>query len=238
MAQFALAIIEAEGPFGRSMAKFLSEQGFVPELHHNESAVLDRLASRPPHAVLLGCSGEPATTLQTLRRIREISVVPCIIVSGHADDITEIVALESGADGLLDRAAPQRAMLARLRAVLRRGSWGGVETVATLSVGGWRLIPERRQLLRPDGSECPLTTAEFDLMHLLAESMGKPVSREVIASKVFRRPFRAEDRTVDNLVLRLRRKLGATQQDSIKTIRGAGYLFAGFIGATPRVAVA
>ena len=92
--------------------------------------------------------------------------------------------------------------------------------------------------MRPDGSECLLTTAEFDLMHLLAESIGKPVSREVIASKVFRRPFRAEDRTVDNLVLRLRRKLGTTQQDSIKTIRGAGYLFAGFIGCASRVAVA
>jgi DNA-binding response OmpR family regulator len=238
MGQTGLAIIEPEGPFGRATAKFMSEQGFVPELYHDAVDVLGRLATRPPHAVLLGCGGEPAVTLQTLRRIRELSVVPCIIVSGHADDVSEIVALESGADGLVDRAAPQRELLARLRAVLRRGSWGVVEMVATLSVGGWRLIPERRQLLRPDGSECLLTTAEFDLMHLLAESMGKPVSREVIAGIVFRRPFRAEDRTVDNLVLRLRRKLGRTQQDSIKTIRGAGYLFAGFIGCTPRVAVA
>lgn len=238
MGQLALAIIESDGAFSRSTAKFLSEHGFVPEVHHDASVVLNRLATRPPHAVLLGCGGEPGVTLQTLRRIRELSVVPCIVLSGHADDVSEIVALESGADALLDRAAPQRALLARLRSVLRRGGWGAVETVATLSVGGWRLIPERRQLLRPDGSECLLTTAEFDLMHLLAESMGKPVSREVIASIVFRRPFRAEDRTVDNLVLRLRRKLGVTQQDSIKTIRGAGYLFAGFIGCTPRVAVA
>jgi DNA-binding response OmpR family regulator len=53
---------------------------------------------------------------------------------------------------------------------------------------------------------------------------------------VFRRPFRAEDRTVDNLVLRLRRKLGPRQQDAIKTVRGAGYMFAGFVEAKRRVA--
>jgi len=238
MGQLGLGIIESDGNLGRTLLKFLSEHGFAPELHQDPAPLLSRLRTRPPHLIVIGCDGEPGTTLQILRHIRDLSVVPCIVMSGHADDISEIVALEAGADGLVDRAAPQRALLARIRAVLRRGEWGVVETVPTLSVGGWRLIPERRQLLRPDGSECLLTTAEFDLMHLLAESMGKPVSREAIAGIVFRRPFRAEDRTVDNLVLRLRRKLGRTQQDSIKTIRGAGYLFAGFIGCTPRVAVA
>ncbi|WP_252955602.1 response regulator transcription factor [Siccirubricoccus soli] len=238
MGQFGVAIIEADGQFGRPLAKFLADHGFLPELHQDAVALFPRLATRPPQAVLLGCEGEPSATLQTLRRIREMSIVPCLILSGQADDISEILALEAGADGLLDRATPHRALLARLTAVLRRGDWGAVETVPALSVGGWKLIPERRQLLRPDGSECALTTAEFDLMQILAESMGKPVSRDLIAARVFKRPFRAEDRTVDNLVLRLRRKLGPTQQDSIKTIRGAGYLFAGFIGSATRVAVA
>jgi DNA-binding response OmpR family regulator len=238
MVQLSLGIIEPDGGLGRSLVKFLSDQGFAPELHPDAAPLVDRLRTRPPHLVIIGCDGEPGSTLQILRQIRDLSVVPCFVMASHADDISEIVALEAGADGLLDRAAPLRALLARIRAVLRRGEWGVVETVPALSVGGWRLIAERRQLLRPDGSECLLTTAEFDLMHLLVESMGKAVSRDTIASTVFRRPFRAEDRTVDNLVLRLRRKLGPAQQDSIKTIRGAGYLFAGFIGSTQHVAVA
>ncbi|GGC59149.1 DNA-binding response regulator [Siccirubricoccus deserti] len=238
MGQLGLGIIESDGTSGRVLVKFLSDQGFVPELHPDAAPFIGRLRTHPPNLVIIGCDGEPSTTLQILRQIREQSVVPCIVMSGQADDVSEIVALEAGADALVDRAAPLRALVARIRAVLRRGEWGVVETVPTLSIGGWRLTAERRQLLRPDGSECPLTTAEFDLMHLLVESMGKPISRDTIASIVFRRPFRAEDRTVDNLVLRLRRKLGPAQQDSIKTIRGAGYLFAGFSGCTPYIAVA
>jgi len=238
MGQLSLGILESDLNLGLGLVTFLADQGFAPELHQEASPLISRLRTRPPHLIVIGCDGEPGATLQLLRHIRNLSVVPCIVMSGHADDVSEIVALDAGADGLVDRAAPPRALLARIRAVLRRGEWGVVETVPALSVGGWRLIPERRQLLRPDGGECLLTTAEFDLMHLLAESMGTAVSRDTIASTVFRRPFRAEDRTVDNLVLRLRRKLGPAQQDSIKTIRGAGYLFAGFSGGIQHIAVA
>ena len=120
--------------------------------------------------------------------------------------------------------------------MLRRAEWGVVEAVPAVAVNGWRLVPLRRELLRPDGSECLLTTAEFDLMRLLVDAQGRALTRDDIALGVFRRPFRAEDRTVDNLVLRLRRKLGPKQQYSIKTVRGAGYMFAGFSESGRRVA--
>ena len=70
-----------------------------------------------------------------------------------------------------------------------------------------------------------MTTAEFDLVRVLVESRGQAVSRDAIAQTVFGRPFRPEDRTVDNLVLRLRRKLGAADPGAIRTVRGAGYMF-------------
>ena len=73
-------------------------------------------------------------------------------------------------------------------------------------------------------------------MTMLVEHRGRAISRNSIAETVFRRPFRAEDRTVDNLVLRLRRKLGPAQLDCIKTVRGAGYMFAGFADCGLRVA--
>ena len=103
-----------------------------------------------------------------------------------------------------------------------------IEHAAAAGLDGWRLLPERRQLLRPDGRECPLTTAEFDLVRVLVERPGRAVSRDAIARSVFGRPFRPEDRTVDNLVLRLRRKLDAAGPRAIRTVRGAGYMFAGF----------
>jgi DNA-binding response OmpR family regulator len=236
MEQLGLGIIETDAGFGRKLAGFFDQHGIPAELHQDPKSLLARLPNRPPSLILLGEGEKPASALQTLRRIREISVIPCIMLAKRGDDLSEIMVLEAGADDLVDRDLPHRALLARIRAVLRRGEWGTVRAEPAIGVDGWRLIPQRRQLLRPDGSECALTTAEYDLMCLLVEHRGKPISRDAIARAVFRRPFRAEDRTVDNLVLRLRRKLGLTQQDCIKTVRGAGYMFAGFADCGLRVA--
>ena len=236
MTQLGLGIVEPDPAFGRQLVGFFGQHGLTADLYQDARPLLNHLATRPPRLVLLGDGGELATTLQLLRRIREVSRVPCVTLLGAPDDLSEIVVLEAGADEVISRSAPLRAMLARIRAVLRRAEWGVAEGAPGHRLDGWRLLPQRRQLLRPDGSECPLTTAEFDLMVLLIGSQGRAVARDSIADSVFRRPFRAEDRTVDNLVLRLRRKLGPGQENAIKTVRGAGYMFAGFVGEERRVA--
>ena len=236
MGQLGLGIIEMDVNFGRKLASFCQEHGLSAEVHGDATRLLEELPNRPPRMVVLGDGAEPSAALQILRRIRNVSLVPCIMVVGRTDDMTEIVVREAGADDLVAREIPLRALLARIRAVLRRAEWGEVQTEPAVAVDGWRLIQQRRQLLRPDGSECALTTAEFDLISMLVQALGKTISRDEIAETVFRRPFRAEDRTVDNLVLRLRRKLGHNQQDSIKTVRGAGYMFGGFADCGLRVA--
>lgn len=236
MAQLGLGIVEADPIFSRKLAGFFAEHGFSPEAHPDPQPLLGRLAIRPLAIVVLGEAGEVATALHNLRRIRAVSKVPCVVLAGTSDDVSEIVVLEAGADDLIGRGVPLRALLARVRAVLRRAEWGMVRGAAEGTGGGWCLVAQRRQLLRPDGSECPLTTAEFDLIRLLIDADGRPVPRDAIAHGVFRRPFRAEDRTVDNLVLRLRRKLGPGQENAVKTVRAAGYMFAGFREAGLRVA--
>jgi DNA-binding response OmpR family regulator len=228
MTQLGLGIVERDPGFGRKLVGFFAQHGLTAELHPDPRHLLHDLGTRPPRMVVLGDGGELAGTLQLLRRIRDVSRVPCVTLLGTPDDMSEIVVLEAGADDVMDRSIPLRGMLARIRAVLRRAEWGGAGEAPDDGLCGWRLLQQRRQLLRPDGSECPLTTAEYDLMSLLVGSQGKPVAREAIADGVFHRPFRAEDRTVDNLVLRLRRKLGPAQENAIKTVRGAGYMFAGF----------
>jgi DNA-binding response OmpR family regulator len=228
MAQIALGIIELDPSDGECLAKFFASQGFVVDRHAGTESLLARLATRPPHLVLICApSQEPALAASMLRHLRDHSRLPVIILGGR-DDVSPVMMLEAGADDVLDRGLPLRAMLARIRAILRRAEWGLAQGSRALTVNGWRLLADRRQLLRPDGSECPLTTAEFDLMQLLLEQRGRAVDRDTIAEVVFHRPFRAEDRTVDNLVLRLRRKLGDTGQVAVKTVRGAGYMFVGF----------
>lgn len=228
MTQLALGIIETDRTESARLAKFFSEHEFVVELHAGPDSLVARLGSHPPHLVLIcACLGDPGVTAAMLRHIREASRLPAVILGG-INDVSPVLLLEAGADDVLDRALPLRAILARLRAILRRAEWGLAQGSRALTVNGWRLLADRRQLLRPDGSECVLTTAEFDLMRLLLERRGRAVDRDTIAEIVFHRPFRAEDRTVDNLVLRLRRKLGDTNQVAVKTVRGAGYMFVGF----------
>ncbi|MBX9698102.1 MAG: response regulator transcription factor [Acetobacteraceae bacterium] len=228
MADLALGILGADPAEGERLAAFFVEHGFGVVRFAKIEDLLGRLAIRPPHLVLIcTCNGDVATAGAALRRLRAESRLPAVILGG-VNDIGPVTMLDAGADDVLDRVLPLRAILARLRAILRRAEWGLSQGSRTLTVNGWRLLAERRQLLRPDGTECPLTTAEFDLLQLLLERRGRAVDRDTIAENVFHRPFRVEDRTVDNLVLRLRRKLGDTGQVAVKTVRGAGYMFVGF----------
>ncbi len=230
----ALRIVEADAAFARRVRAFLAGHGLSCGLHGEAGALLESLAARrsaPPRLVLLG-GQDLDGPLSALRRLRAVSRVPCVLLAGGLDEAGGALARDAGADDAADRAAPLTAMLARVRAVLRRAEWGAAEAAPPAAgLDGWRLLPDRRQLLRPDGRECPLTTAEFDLVRVLVEGRGRPVPRDAIARAVFGRPFRPEDRTVDNLVLRLRRKLDAADPRAITTVRGAGYMFAGFGGA-------
>jgi DNA-binding response OmpR family regulator len=206
MAQVALGIVEANPLEGQRLAGFFADQDFTVDWHRDGAGLLGRLANRPPHAVLLCApASDPGATLGLLRELRARSRLP-VMVLGSADDISQVLLLEAGADDVVARGLPLRALQARLQAILRRAEWGLASPAQPLQVDGWQLIGDRRQVLRPDGSECLLTTAEFDLVQLLLEQRGRAVSRDAIAATVFHRPFRAEDRTADNLVLRLRRK--------------------------------
>ena len=235
MAALIVGILEPDPMQADRMHTFLGTHDVTVETFREVPVLLAALALRAPQVLLLGGAREPSATLALLRDIRERSRVPTIVLTA-VEDISQVAILEAGADDVVPRTLPMRALLARMRTILRRAEWGSAAPPPVMTVNGWRLVAERRQLLRPDGSECHLTTAEFDLLQLLLGSRGTAISRDMIAERVFRRPFRAEDRTVDNLVLRLRRKLGVQQQDAIKTVRGAGYMFVGFAEGGLRVA--
>ena len=227
-----LRLVDADAVFAGGLGAFLSEHGLPCALHRSPDGFVGSLAVQPPRLVLLG-GGDLSGPLAALRRLRAVSRVPCVLLVGRLDETGGSAARDAGADDAADRAAPFPAVLARIRAVLRRADWGAAEAAPdawAAGLDGWRLLPDRRQLLLPDGRECPLTTAEFDLVRMLVERRGRAVSRDAIARTVFGRPFRQDDRTVDNLVLRLRRKLGPADPRAIRTVRGSGYMFSGFGG--------
>ena len=227
-----LGIMDPQINYGASLVGFLDRQGIAAELHHDSRLLLALLAVSPPNLVVVSESDQQEDTLETLQRIRSISRIPCVVVGQQTDPERSVGLIEAGADDLMDRNTPMPTMLARMRAVLRRAAWGPAHG---RPAPAWRLRRERRELLRPDGSECRLTTAEFDLFCLLVEAGPTAVDRETICRTVFRRRWRAEDRTVDNLVVRLRRKLDDPERNTIRTIQGLGYMFAGFNGTPLRM---
>ena len=239
-ARLRLGVLDGETRFGATLIGFLSGQGIAADLHADAGPLLACLGERPPNLVVVHEHG-PGLALPMLNMIRTCSRVPCVVVAEQLDPDRSLGLLNAGADDMMPRETPLPIMLARMRAVLRRGAWGlegpvASSDVAPLADGGphWRLVRRRRELYRPDGTECRLTTAEFDLFCLLADRGPGPVSREDICRGVFRRRWHPEDRTVDNLVVRLRRKLRDESRRTIRTVQSRGYAFVGFEGAELR----
>ena len=144
-----------------------------------------------------------------------------IVRRGYAPD--SVRAFVSAAHAELRRLTDDNA---RLRARIRRP---GNAAAPQPRRDRWRLQPVERRLLRPDGTVLDLTTAEFELLAVMAAQPGEVQTREALTQLVFRRPWRPGDRAVDNAVLHLRQKLAPELGERcIVTIRQVGYVFIGF----------
>ncbi len=231
MERLRLGVLDGEGRFGEGLVGFLGSHGITADLHAEATPLIERLEQSVLGMLVMHEHGG-GNLLPTLQRIRTVSRVPCIVVGDESDPDRSIGLLDAGADDMMPRETPLPIMLARMRAVFRRGAWGlagdAMREAEALRGPHWRLLRHRRELYRPDGGECRLTTAEFDLFCLLVDSGPGAVSRETICREVFHRRWRSEDRTVDNLVVRLRRKLDDDARSTIRTLQGRGYAFVGF----------
>lgn len=171
--------------------------------------------------------------LALAREIRERSDVGIIILSALNDVIDRVTGLELGADDYLCKPVHPREVLARVRAVLRRRSPavrtnGAGPTETVYSFENWELHGGTRRLLTSDGSEVSLTTMEFDLLVAFAAHPGRVLDRDQLMDLTKGRDWAAFDRSVDQQVGRLRRKIETDPANPslIKTVRGAGYVFA------------
>jgi DNA-binding response OmpR family regulator len=184
----------------------------------------------------------------SIHQIRARSDVFCIVLGMDNDEAARVALLEAGCDACMVIPTSPREILARIRAALRRGlpdsrlgrppqletrTYPSPSSVPSRVVElglGWKLCLTRREIYRPDGSSCSATTAEFDLLACLVRQPGVPVSRDQISEAVYHRSCRIDDRSVDNLVVRLRRKLEEDPRHPqvLRSIRLIGYMFVGF----------
>ncbi|HEU4664265.1 MAG TPA: response regulator transcription factor [Dokdonella sp.] len=176
----------------------------------------------------LGLPGEDG--LELTRYLRTYWSGPVVIVSGRGDTVDRIVGLELGADDYVTKPFDLRELLARVRSVLRRSPERTATHAApgTLRFAGFTLDPSSRTLVRDGGGNVALTTGEFDLLVAFVERPNHVLSRDDLIGALHGREAGPYDRSVDMQVGRLRRKIEAdpAEPQLIKSVRGAGYLFA------------
>lgn len=187
----------------------------------------------------LAMPGEDGFTLA--RRLREMSDVPIIMVTGKDDPIDRVVGLEVGADDYVSKPFHVREVLARVRSVLRRYHGGAGRSAASveaatsnepLRFADWELDTNMRELRRCDGTPQSLTTAEYNLLEVFVRHSRKVLSRDRLMNLLHGRDWTPYDRVIDTQVSRLRKKLETEpgRPTLIKTVRGVGYMFTADVG--------
>jgi two-component system, OmpR family, response regulator len=169
--------------------------------------------------------------LSICRQLRTSSQVPVILLTAMAEDADRIIGLELGADDYLVKPFNPRELLARIRAVLRRGgaqAQTSTNRAKLLRFAHWQLDMGRQELLGDDGVSVPLSTAEFRLLKVLAEHAMIVLSREKLLDLTIGRSADPFDRSIDNQVSRLRKKIEIEPKNPviIKTHWGGGYSLA------------
>lgn len=189
------------------------------ELHHAGN----------PDLVILDWMLPKLDGLGVLRRIRQEKATPVLMLTARGEETDRVVGLELGADDYLTKPFSMRELLARVHALLRRAEL--LQQVLTadrheageapMCYGSLRLDPQAFQATLA-GEPVDLTRTEFALLHLLLRNPGRAFNRNYLLDAVWGEEFVAGDRSVDNAVLRLRKKLGSVG-DAIETVWGVGY---------------
>jgi two-component system OmpR family response regulator len=214
------------------VARLLGREGFRTSTAADGKAMRRVLADGRIDLILLDLMLPGEDGLSLCRAVRAESGVPIIMLTAKGEEVDKVIGLEMGADDYLPKPFGSRELIARIRAVLRRGRpesgrSAGPPAVKRYRFDRWELNTETRDLLRADGVTVPLSTGEYDLLLALVERPQRVLSREQLLDLARGRAAVAFDRSIDTQVSRLRRKLEADPSDPklIKTIWGGGYMF-------------
>jgi DNA-binding response OmpR family regulator len=229
-----ILIVDDDAKIRRMLRRCLEDEGFrVSEATDGES-VLRVMGGANVDLMTLDLNLGSTDGLTVAREVRQKYPVPIIMITGKGDVIDRIVGLEVGADDYVAKPFHLREVLARIRAVLRRHESVAGNALTSLQpqepplhFDGWMLDLQRRELTAADGSLCPLTSGEFDLLALFVARPNHVLTREQIMDLLKGNDLGPFDRSIDNQIARLRKKVEADPADPriIKTVRGAGYSF-------------
>ncbi len=221
-------IVDDDAGIRDLLADYLAKQGMHVATARDGKEMDERLAAHYPDLIVMDLMLPGEDGLSLTRRVKAARDVPVIMLSARGEDIDRIVGLEVGADDYLPKPFNPRELLARIRAVLRRGlAANNAQALGEVVRFGPFGLDLAAQALSRDGAEIPLSQAEFTLLKLFVERPNRTLSRDQIMDSLKgyeRDPF---DRSIDVRVTRLRKKLEDDPANPvyIRTVWGQGYLF-------------
>ena len=225
-----ILVIDDDSELCELLTDYLSGEGFIVETANDGRQGVAQALIGDYVLVILDVMLPELNGFDVLRKIRQQSKVPVIMLTARGDDIDRIVGLELGADDYLPKPFNPRELVARIRAIQRRMvadvQQPAAEKLTELIIGDVVLNPTNR-MVRCAGKNIELTSVEFNLLEVLLTRAGEVISREELVEKVLGRRLSAYDRSIDVHVSALRKKLGHYEGDTerIRTIRSVGYLY-------------
>ena len=224
-----ILIIEDESSFSEALSFLLQKEGYTTQISDNGKDGFEQFKSQDFDLVLLDLMIPEMSGIEVCRAIRATSQVPIIMLTAKDSEIDKVVGLELGADDYVTKPYSSRELVARIKAVLRRGSIdpnSPYENSGVHEVAGIRMDTERHQV-SVNGKQISLPLKEFELLEFLLRNAGRVLTRGQLIDRVWGGDYYGDTKTLDVHIKRLRSKIETDPANPllIQTIRGLGYKF-------------
>lgn len=226
-----ILIVDDDLELSRLVEKFLKREGLSTESVFDGEKGLERALSGEHMMVVLDVMLPKLNGFDVLRSIRERSKIPVLMLTARGEELDRIIGLEIGADDYLPKPFNPRELVARIRAIMRRiqpNETGEDLSVEQVFVVGDLEVDSGTRTVRQNGAIVDLTSAEFNIVQTLVQNAGQIIKREDLAETALGRKLSPYDRSIDNLVSKVRKKLGRYigEIERIKPVRNTGYMYA------------
>lgn len=224
-----ILIVEDDPEIGNLLALTVQENGMIPTVAEDGHVAFSLLRNNDFDLIILDVMLPGEDGLSICRRIRSQKTTPIILLTALGEEVDRIIGLEFGADDYVTKPFSPREVVARIRSLLRRASYGLVNSSAQrkLRFEGWQIDPLRRQLHDPSHARVALTTTEFDLLLAFCRNPGRIITREELLSLTHSGLAGPIERSIDVHISRLRQKIEADPKTPVllQTVRLGGYMF-------------
>ena len=223
-----LLLVDDDPDLLYTLEKYLQKAGYTTVLANNGKSAIETFNTEKPDAALIDVMMPELDGFEVVKKIRSESDIPIILLTARSDETDKVVGLELGADDYVTKPFSPREVVARLKAIMRRGNQKQ-ENPSKITIGKITIDKNTRSVIR-ENSPIQLTKTEFDILLTLMESPEQVFTRDQIIDKVLGYTYEGFERTIDAHIRNIRKKIepDANNPDYIKTVFGVGYKIESF----------